>query len=287
MIYGKKRAYQKSRCFPKPKREKHKRQAKIKGSHIFSIRIQKEKNKSRLNSLPVLKNFAVYLYYNKQMIPIIPGKNTVKKIYPFLGTISVFLIFYFFIRSISEETFRSVILKTGPFAPVVFILLMLVTQIIAPLSGSPILFAGYYVFGIHIIFLTFIASFISSITNFLISRFFGRKIVLKLVGSTNIQKVDAFSKNYGFMTLFLLRVFQGALHDFISYAAGLTAMRFLPYLFVSTLGMIPGTILWYVIGQQVDNAIAFTIASIIQGTIFSALFVLGFGIVKMLKKKTR
>jgi uncharacterized membrane protein YdjX (TVP38/TMEM64 family) len=74
------------------------------------------------------------------------------------------------------------------------------------------------------------------------------------------------------LALFLLRVFQGSAFKIVAYAAGLTRVPFVPYLAVSTAGMIPGTLLWYTAARWVGDPLAFTALSFGLGAAFTAAF---------------
>lgn len=211
-----------------------------------------------------------------------------KKYFPILLTLLIFLSFYLISRSISEDELRLLIVDAGSLGPVIFILLSLLTNILAPLSGTPILFAGYYAFGINVIFLATIAGLISFVINFWIARRWGRSIVQKLAGKESMWKIDKLVQNYGLITLILLRLFQGGIGDFVSYAAGLTSMRFWPYIVVSILAAIPGTVLWYYISLQVDTPTSFTILTLLMAAVFSLVFILGsVAFAKLRRRKVR
>lgn len=189
-------------------------------------------------------------------------KTAHKSYLPFLiGGIIILLIIFVSIR-FPEETIREVIKNAGPFGIVVFVFLTWLTYVIAPISGSPFLFVGFYLFGQTVIIYSFIAAFIASITNFWIARVWGRTLVEKLAGSESLKKVDCLANNYGLQTLFFFRIFLGSFHDAISYAFGLTKIRFTPYLITSILGMVPGTFIWYLISLKVNNPLLFTALSV-------------------------
>lgn len=189
-------------------------------------------------------------------------KITRKSYLPFLiGGIIILSIIFVGIR-FPEETIRDVIKNAGAFGIVVFIFLTWLTYVIAPISGSPFLFVGFYLFGRTVIIYSFIAAFIAAVTNFWIARVWGRTLVEKLAGAESLKKVDRLASNYGLQTLFFFRIFLGSFHDAISYAFGLTKIRFTSYLITSTLGMIPGTFIWYLISLKVNNPLLFTALSV-------------------------
>lgn len=166
---------------------------------------------------------------------------------------------YFKTLSIPTETFQQLIVSLGWRGPIIYILLNMLTYVLAPLGGTPLFFAGFYVFGKWVVFYTFLSSLMSSVINFYIARIWGRSRVSKLVGEKNMRKIDELAENYGLQTLLFLRVFQAYISDFVSYAFGFTEIRFLPYFVASTLGMIPGTLLWYWLLLRVKNVRQFTL----------------------------
>ena len=188
--------------------------------------------------------------------------------------LAILTFLYFLTRVIPEENVRVLLKSAGIWAPLVFITLSLLTYIAAPISGTPLLFAGFYIFGVNVIFLTTIAVFISTITNFWISKIWGKSLVQKFVGKRGMEKIDRLTKSYGLTTLFALRLLGGSFHEFISYAAGLTSMRFSSYFAISTTVLIPGNILWYVIAQRAKSPVAFTALTLSMSAIFLLLFLL-------------
>lgn len=209
------------------------------------------------------------------------------KKFPIIITIFLFLAIYLIGKLVPEESIRYFINKGGVLSPVIFIILSLLTNIVAPLSGTPIIFAGFYIFGNNVVFLITVASFISFMTNFWIARIWGRPIVGKLAGKEKMHKVDKLTQNYGLLMLFFLRIFQGGIHDFISYASGLTSIQFLPYMIISSIAIVPGTLLWYYFSLQISTPAAFTVLTLILVAVFSSMFILGTIAIQKLKKGGR
>ncbi len=186
-------------------------------------------------------------------------------------------IFYLGTR-IKPEDITGFIEKTGFWAPIIYIFMMASTFIVAPLSGTPIFLAGYVLFRSKIQIYTYFAALFAATVNFWIARRWGRKLVTKLVGKGNIEKIDQFTEDYGVKSLILLRLLQGHLHDFISYAYGLTNMRFIPFIIISALTPIPWLLLWQLyLFKRIKDIKEFTIwwlATLIPFFIISGLFAL-------------
>lgn len=151
---------------------------------------------------------------------------------------------YSFGNSVSRNFLHSLIVNAGIWAPVVYILLFLVTIILPPLNSMPLLVIGFFLFKNQVQLYVYIASVLGSVVNFLIARKWGREVVIKLVGEKSIGKIDQIAKEYGVDFLIFFRVLQGYLSDFISYAFGLTDIKFSKYLLISLLAPIPYLLVW-------------------------------------------
>lgn len=189
-------------------------------------------------------------------------KNINKRDYlAILSIIAVFTAMLLIGYLIPEQSLRAAIEKAGPWGVIILIFSLWITNVIAPLSRSPFLFAGFYSYGQMSVVYAFIAAVIASITNFWIARIWGRNLVIKLAGEKNLEKIDDLTKDYGLQTLFVFRLFLKEFHDVISYAFGLTNIKFKSYFLISTLGMIPATFIWYLISLKIRDPLTFTTVS--------------------------
>lgn len=188
----------------------------------------------------------------------ISTKKRLLSFYIILLIVVCILIFIVGLRVNSQDISRFV-RKAGIWAPLVYILLFAITQIIAPLNGSPLFFAGYGLFNNKVQIYNYISTILSASIIFWISRTWGRNLVEKLVGKKDMNKVDQFTKDYGVKTLVFLRMFQGHLSDFISYAYGLTNMKFSHYFIITLFAPIPYVLLWqFFIFPRINNFAEFT-----------------------------
>ncbi|MFA5933285.1 MAG: VTT domain-containing protein [Microgenomates group bacterium] len=200
-------------------------------------------------------------------------KQLRNQLFPLLATLVLILGLYLLSSLIPEENIQKMIIEAGIFAPIVYVMFTLITYIIAPLSTTPLIFVGFRMFGQEIIVWHMLATVLASVTNFWIARKLGRGLVIRLVGKSAINQIDKLAGEYGLQTLFVLRVFQGGIHDFISYAAGLTSIKFWPYFIISTIGMIPGNILWYIFSATTQNPLIFTLLTLGLATVFSGVYI--------------
>ena len=208
-----------------------------------------------------------------------------KKSYaPLIIIIAIFILFYLIGSNVPEQTIREIIKNAGPLGPMVLVFLIWTTNVIAPLGATPFLFAGFYLYGQAVVIYGSMAAVIASITNFWIARIWGRSIVEKLAGADSLEKIDNLTSNYGFQALFICRVFLSQFHDVVSYAFGLTKLKFLPYFVVSTLGTIPGTIVWYYLSTKLNNPLTFTLLTLLVAYISLTSYVLWLKITKKVKQ---
>lgn len=208
-----------------------------------------------------------------------------KKSYlPLIITGLLFLLIYFLGLKIPGETIKNIVENAGIFGPVVIILLIWITNVFAPLGAAPFLFAGFYLYGQTIIVYAVFAALLSAISNFWIARVWGKSLVIKLLGSESLKKIDHLTDNYGYLTLFMIRIFLGGFHDVISYVFGLTKIKFVPYFIFSFLGMIPGTLLWYYLSSKIQNPLIFTILTLGIGYLLLSLYITGLKIFKKEKQ---
>jgi len=136
------------------------------------------------------------------------------------------------------EQIRANINQFGIWAPLVLILLRLVSIVIPAIPGTAysILAGGLFGFTQGLIAIA-IADAIACTFNFYIAKRYGRNLVQKFVGERFIGKVDSLSQKYLEGNIFLVTaLLMTGLFDFVCYAVGLTQMKwrsFLPALMLS------------------------------------------------------
>ncbi len=132
----------------------------------------------------------------------------------------------------------------GPYSPLAYILLQVLQVIIAPIPGGAIEFLGGYLFGVWAGFLySMIGLILGSWVAFSLARIFEKYTVQKFVSSQNIRKFDYLMGHGGVIISFLLFLIPGFPKDALCYLLGLTPMHAGIFLFISTIGRIPGTLM--------------------------------------------
>ena len=146
------------------------------------------------------------------------------------------------IQAIGLDSIRSAIEQAEPLAPLVYILVKMLTYVFAPLSSGPIQLSAGILFGLwQGTFYTLIGEVVGGSISFWIARKLGRPIVKRMVGDDGLRRVDSFYETVGeWRSLLYARLFLFSIYDFISYAAGFTRLKFRTYVIISTVaGFIP------------------------------------------------
>lgn len=163
-----------------------------------------------------------------------------------LSFVAVTVLLTLAIEAIGADRLREAVESAGPFAPLVYIGIRALTYIIAPISSGPLGFAAGVIFGLWPgLVLTLIAEVIGGSANFWIARRFGRPVVERLVGGQEgMGRVERFYNQASSpWMLAYARLFFFSIYDFISYAAGLTRIRYRHYLLVTAVvGIVPTAI---------------------------------------------
>jgi uncharacterized membrane protein YdjX (TVP38/TMEM64 family) len=146
---------------------------------------------------------------------------------------------------------RDYILSFGLWAPVASCFLMILQALVAPVPSFLITFANGLAFGVFWGWmLSLFGHVLAAAVCFGISRSLGRVPVEVLVGKTGLQSADRWFAEWGIYAVFAGRLIPGVAFDLISYAAGLTRMRFRNFLAATALGIFPQTFLYSYLGRQ-------------------------------------
>jgi uncharacterized membrane protein YdjX (TVP38/TMEM64 family) len=151
------------------------------------------------------------------------------------------------------QHFRQLIEQAGPWAPLVFMLLKISTYIFAPLSGTPLKLIAGAAFGLWEGFAyTLVADVIGASANFWIARLLRDRAVARLAGPAALRKIDDIMEHVGgWKALAAARFVLASVYDFISYAAGLSKLRFRTFFLVTFLVGMPATFVGVFVGDAI------------------------------------
>jgi uncharacterized membrane protein YdjX (TVP38/TMEM64 family) len=158
------------------------------------------------------------------------------------------------IINLDSQTVADFLTPFNGWAFVIYFLVMVCEVIFAPIHPFPFYVAGAIVFG------PFIAGVIACLGGavggaiaFFIAKKWGRKYVEKLVSKSKVEKFDGFSRKYGGLSVFFLRVNPLTSTDAWSYVAGISKISFWSFMFWTFLGLIPSTFIQTYIGIPIKN----------------------------------
>lgn len=174
---------------------------------------------------------------------------------------------------------RDYIVSFGLWAPVVSCSLMVLQALAAPVPSFLITFANGLAFGVFWGWmLSLFGHVLAAAVCFGISRSLGRGPVEVLVGRTGLESADRWFERWGTYAVFAGRLIPGVAFDAISYAAGLTRMRFGGFVVATTLGILPQTFLYSYLGRQAPEYVGLFLVT-------SALVVLGVVAFALLRRR--
>jgi uncharacterized membrane protein YdjX (TVP38/TMEM64 family) len=160
---------------------------------------------------------------------------------------------------------RDYIVSFGLWAPVASCFLMVLQALVAPVPSFLITFANGLAFGVFWGWmLSLFGHVLAASVCFGISRALGRVLVEVLVGKTGLESADRWFARWGVYAVFAGRLLPGVAFDAISYAAGLTNMRFRNFIAATALGIFPQTFLYSYLGRRAPEYVTlFLVTSVI------------------------
>ncbi|MDD2371079.1 MAG: TVP38/TMEM64 family protein [Firmicutes bacterium] len=171
------------------------------------------------------------------------------------------------------EAVQKYILSYGPLAVLISFLMMILQSIIAPIPAFIITFANAAIFGW---FWGAILSWTSAMAGaglcFAIARIYGRDIVIKFTGNKVLKSIDSFFTKYGTNAILIARFLPFVPFDPISYAAGLTPMKFRKFFIATGIGQLPATLVYSYVGSTITGGTKLFINGLL---VLFAVFTLG------------
>ncbi|MBR4197016.1 MAG: TVP38/TMEM64 family protein [Synergistaceae bacterium] len=149
---------------------------------------------------------------------------------------------------------REFIADYGAYAAAVSFFLMIFQSVAAPLPAFVITLANANLFGwVKGAILSWSSAMAGAALCFYISRVLGRNAAEKLTSRAGLQSVDKFFDRYGTHSILIARLLPFISFDLVSYAAGLTSMRFLPFFVATGVGQLPATIVYSYVGGMLTG----------------------------------
>jgi uncharacterized membrane protein YdjX (TVP38/TMEM64 family) len=175
----------------------------------------------------------------------------------------------------NREELRIFLGKHPYLGPILFIVFQALQVIIAPIPGEVTGFlAGFFFGAFKGCLISTTGIIIGSSIAFYIGRFFKKRILNKYEDSSSYLKIKKIFKKYGITGTFFLYLFPGFPKDILNYLLGVMPISFKAFIFVCTLGRIPGTFALSLQGDVVYGGHPYKIFFV--STIFGLSFIIFF-----------
>lgn len=160
------------------------------------------------------------------------------------------LSFYITTLAMDKELMRARMDAYGMWAPVVFVGFQIFQVLISPVPGELVGAVGGYVFGwLPALIWSTVGLTLGSWMNFFLARMMGKRLVERMIGPRNTERLTRFMERQGLIASFILFMIPGFPKDYYCYVLGLTPMNPRVFMFISSVGRIPGTLMLSLAGD--------------------------------------
>jgi uncharacterized membrane protein YdjX (TVP38/TMEM64 family) len=159
---------------------------------------------------------------------------------------------------------REYLLAFGWWAPAISTLLQIVTSVLAPLPSFVLTFVNAMVFGFWWgALLTWTTALLASAICFGMARALGRPVVERFVPLGALEATDRFFQHHGVLAVVVARLIPFVNPDVLSYAAGLTGMRWRLFMLSIAAGSVPSTLLYSYLGSRGVTAVGWLLIPLV------------------------
>jgi pyruvate/2-oxoglutarate dehydrogenase complex dihydrolipoamide dehydrogenase (E3) component/uncharacterized membrane protein YdjX (TVP38/TMEM64 family) len=154
----------------------------------------------------------------------------------------------------SKEEIRQSIQDAGPLGPLLYMATYSVTSIIL-FPATILSVSSGAIWGTYLgTFYTVIAAAIASCIPFLLARILGRQLAQRMLHKSNSMNIcDKFIGKNGFLTVLVMRLIPIFPWDAVNYGAGLCSIKFRHYILATSIGIIPGSFTYNLIGSSIGQ----------------------------------
>lgn len=167
----------------------------------------------------------------------------------------VFLVFKFrrhFIH-VNLRDMRRYILSYGEFSSIIFILIYSLKPILLVIPTSLLSILAGNIFQFHTaVLMSMIGCFGSATVAFFLSRLLGRTFVDKILKG-KAMTLDSNIEKHGFKIMLLMRLAVVFPYDPLSYAAGLTKMKYRDFILGTLIGVFPEMVTYALMGKNIHH----------------------------------
>lgn len=178
--------------------------------------------------------------------------------------------------SLNLESVIELIRGYGAYAAVISFFLMILQSILSPIPALLITLSNAAVFGWWKgALLSFWSSMVGAALCFYIARTLGRDVVEKITTKTGLAKVDEFFERYGKNSILICRLLPFVSFDIVSYAAGLTPIKFWDFFIATGLGQLPATVVYSYLGNLAGSTKTIFISIVCVVALSALVYMIG------------
>jgi uncharacterized membrane protein YdjX (TVP38/TMEM64 family) len=157
------------------------------------------------------------------------------------------------VRSGGVVGVRESVRAAGIWAPALFVVLQ-VAVTVSPVPRTVFTVAAGVLFGsANGVLLAVVASTLAAVVAFWLVRLAGHRLVARFADRPALRWMRARLDRSGLLAVTSLRLIPAGPFSVMNYAAGLSGVRFAPYLLGTALGIVPGTVAMVVLGDAVTG----------------------------------
>ena len=150
----------------------------------------------------------------------------------------------------------------GPWAPIVSVGLMVTQALLAPIPNVLVVFANGLAFGVGGgLAVSVLGQTVAAAVCFWVARAVGRRSAEALVGRFGLGAADRWFARWGTAGVLAARLLPGGPSDAVSFAAGLSGMRFGAFLAATAVGGVPQTLLYAYLGERAPQLVWWLLAA--------------------------
>lgn len=152
----------------------------------------------------------------------------------------------------------------GWWAPVISVVLQILTSVIAPLPSFVMAFINALLFGFGWgALLTWTSALLAAAICFGMARVLGRPVVERFTPGGALERMDGFFARHGILAVLVARLIPFVNPDVLSYAAGLTAMQWRLFMLSIAVGSLPSTALYSYLGSRGITSVGWLLAPLV------------------------
>jgi len=160
-----------------------------------------------------------------------------------------------YLLSLDMPALRDYLRSFGSQAWIISSSLMIAQALAAPISAVPITLANALIFGVWGgVLISWSSAQVAALICFFLARSLGRPFVERLFSTHQIRRWDAFFERYGVLAILVARLIPVVSFDLVSYAAGITRVRPLPFALATGLGQLPAAIVYSYAGAELASS---------------------------------